>query len=121
MVESRDIVMGMASHEPTPAVGPALVAPRTPEAIRDALVGSERAEFERRYREEMTAAAESLNLTGVLAVLAGWREIADLTQRQGAAAHERMLAVVADLQQGEPVPTVGAADARAVIAARLAR
>lgn len=102
-------------------VGPALVALATPTAIRDALVGSERAEFERRYREEMTAAAESLNLTGVLAVLAEFGEIADLTRRQGAAAHERMLAVVADLRQGRPVPTVGAAEARAAIAARLAR
>lgn len=109
----------MASPQPT--ASPALVAPTTPEAIRDALVGSERAEFERRYRQEMTAAAESLNLTGVLAVLAEWREIADLTQRQGGAAHERMLAVVEDLQQGRPVPTVGAADARAVITARLAQ
>ena len=98
-----------------------MVAPTTPEAIRDALVGSERAEFECRYRQEMTAAAESLNLTGVLAVLAEWRAIADLTQRQGGPAHERMLAVVEDLQQGKPVPTVGAAAARAAIAARLAR
>lgn len=111
----------MASPEPAAAVGPALVAPTTPEAIRDALVGSERAEFERRYREEMTAAAESLNLTGVLAVLAQWREVADLTQRQGAAAHERMLAVVADLRQGTPVSTVSADQVRAEIAARLAR
>lgn len=111
----------MASPQPAAAAVPALVAPTTPEAIRDALVGSERAEFERRYRQEMTAAAESLNLTGVLAVLAEWRAIADLTQRQGAATHERMLAVVAELQQGKPVPTVGAAAARAVIASRLAQ
>src|SRR5262245_32835871 len=106
---------GMASPQPAAAVGPALVAPTTPEAIRDALVGAERAEFERRYREEMTSAAESLNLTGVLTVLAEWRTIADLTQRQGAQAHERMLAVVADLQQGKPVPTIEASDARAAI------
>jgi hypothetical protein len=111
----------MASPQPAAAAAPALVAPTTPAAIRDALVGSERAEFERRYRQEMTAAAESLDLTGVLAVLAEWREIADLTQRQGAAAHERMLTFVEDLQQGRPVPTVGAAAARAAIAARLAQ
>ncbi|WP_157124625.1 DUF6247 family protein [Nocardia pseudovaccinii] len=111
----------MALPRPTTAVAPALVAPTTPEAIRDALVGPERAEFERQYREEMTAAAESLNLTGVLAVLAAWREIADMTQRQGGPAHERMLAVVQDLQLGNPVPTISAAQARASITARLAQ
>jgi len=113
--------MGMASPQPTPAVGPALVAPTTPAAIRDALVASDRVEFERQYREEMTAAAESLDLTGVLWVLAEWREVADLTQRQGVAAHERMLAVVADLEQGRPVQTTSAAEVRAMIAARLAQ
>ncbi len=122
MIEPRAIVMGMASPQPASAAGgPALVAPTTPAAIRDALVASDRAEFERQYREEMTAAAESLDLTGVLSVLAEWRVVADLTQRQGVAAHERMLAVVADLEQGRPVPTTGAAEVRAMIAARLAQ
>ncbi len=112
----------MASPRPNPPpVTPALIAPTTPAAVRDALVGAERIEFERRYREEMSAAAESLDLTGVLAVLANYRRIAEMTQRQGAAAHERMLAVAADLQAGRAVPTISAAEQRARIDARLGR
>lgn len=67
-----------------PSTPPALVAASTPRAIHDALVGEERAEFARRYGQEMAAAAESLDLTGVLAVLATFREIAETTQRHGA-------------------------------------
>ncbi|MGN2638653.1 DUF6247 family protein [Nocardia takedensis] len=111
----------MASPQPAPAPGgPALVSPTTPEAIRDALVGADRAEFERQYRQEMIGATESLNLLGVLEVLAEWRVVADLTQRHGTAAHERMLATAADLEAGKPVPTTSAAEVRATIAARLA-
>ncbi len=112
----------MASPEPKVSpVAPVLVAPTTPEAIRDALVGSERIEFEHRYREEMTAAAESLNLTGVLAVLDNYRRIAEATQRQGADVHERMLAAASDLLAGRHVPTISAAEQRARINARLKR
>jgi hypothetical protein len=112
----------MASPEPmNVSADPVMVAGTTPRAISNALVESERVEFERELREEMRLATQTLDLTSVLAVLHNWRKIADLTQRQGVEAHERMLAVVADLQQGKPVATIGAAETRAVIAARLAQ
>ncbi|MEV0294084.1 DUF6247 family protein [Nocardia sp. NPDC050710] len=101
------------------STSPALVAASTPRAIRDALVGDERSEFERRYSEEMSAAAVSLDLTGVLAVLATFREIAETTHRHGPEAHLRMLEQVAALQQGGEVATIGAAEHRAEINAKL--
>lgn len=85
---------------------PALLAPATARSIRDALVGEERAEFEQRFAEEMASAAQTMDLTGVLQVLSTFRKIAEITQRQGAAAHLRMLDQVARLQRGEDVPTV---------------
>ncbi|MFI5782850.1 DUF6247 family protein [Nocardia sp. NPDC051570] len=100
---------------------PALVAASTPRAIHDALVGEEQAEFARRYGQEMAAAAESLDLTGVLAVLATFREIAETTQRHGADDHLRMLAQVENLQQGRSVATIGASEHRAEINTKLAR
>ncbi|MFQ6393153.1 DUF6247 family protein [Nocardia sp. KC 131] len=110
----------MASSESSRSpVLPALLAPSTPRAIRDALVGPERAEFERHYAEEMAAAAQSLDLTGVLAVLDTFRKVAEITQRHGVEAHTRMLALVEDLQQGRNVTTIGAAAHRAEINAKL--
>lgn len=104
-----------------PSAHSAFVAASTPRAIYDALVGVEQAEFAERYREAMAAAAESLDLTRVLAVLATFREIAETTQRNGGEAHRRMLAQVEDLQQGRDVPTIGASAHRAEIDARLGR
>ncbi|MGO4615550.1 DUF6247 family protein [Nocardia sp. 2YAB30] len=98
---------------------PALLAPSTPRAIRDGLVGSERVEFERQYAEAMAVAAQSLDLTGVLAVLDTFRKVAEITQRHGGEAHTRMLAQVADLQQGRTVTTIGAGAHRAEINAKL--
>jgi len=98
-----------------------LIAASTPRAIHDALVGEEQAEFARRYSQEMAAAAESLDLTGVLAVLGTFREIAETTQQHGTDAHLRMLTQVEDLQQGRTVATIGAAEHRSEINAKLAR
>jgi hypothetical protein len=103
--------------EPTPA----LLSPHTPRAIRDALVDAERAEFERRYAEEMAAAARTLDLTGVLTVLNTYRKIADITQRQGVEAHRRMLAQVTRLQNGQDLPTMSGAEHKAEINKRLDR
>ncbi|MGF6887712.1 hypothetical protein ABIA39_006183 [Nocardia sp. GAS34] len=112
----------MASPELSePTAHSALVAASTPRAVHDALVGGERAEFASRYREAMAIAAESLDLTGVPAVLATFREIAETTQRHGAQAHLRMLAQAEDLQRGRSVPTIGAAAHRAEINAKLGR
>jgi uncharacterized protein (DUF2249 family) len=85
---------------------PAMLSAHTPRAIRDALVGAERVEFERRYAEEMATAGQTLDLTAVLAVLDTYRKIADITQRQGADAHLRMLDQVARLEDGQEVTTV---------------
>jgi hypothetical protein len=110
----------MASPQPVSgSISSQLLTGSTPRAIRDALVGAERDEFERRYGEEMTAAARSLDLTRVLAVLGSYRRIAELTQRQGAATHERMLTTAGDLLAGRDVPLVSEAQARAQLAARL--
>lgn len=117
----------MASHaspasppsdaQPTPA----LLSANTPQAIRDALVGYERSEFEQRYAEEMATAAHTLNLTGVLTVLDTYRKIAEITQRQGPHAHQRMLDQVARLQHGQDVATVSGQEHKAQIDARLGR
>lgn len=108
-----------ATPSPDPHPAPALLSANTPQAIRDALVGSERSEFEQRYAEEMAAAAHTLNLTGVLTVLDTYRKIADITQRQGPHAHQRMLDQVARLQNGQDVPTVSGQEHKAQINTRL--
>jgi hypothetical protein len=91
-------------HDVKPA--PALLSSGTARSIRDALIDAERAEFERRFAEEMASAAQTMDLTGVLQVLSTYRKIAEITQRQGIAAHRRMLDQVAGLERGEGVPTV---------------
>jgi hypothetical protein len=91
----------------------------TPRAIRDALVGAERDEFEQRFAEEMAMAGQTLDLTGVLTVLDTYRKIAEITQRQGADAHRRMLDQVARLRCGENVTTVSGHQHKAEIGTRL--
>lgn len=98
---------------------PTLLSSGTARSIRDALIDGERAEFERRFAEEMASAAQTMDLTGVLQVLSTYRKIAEITQRQGIAAHRRMLAQVARLQLGEDVPTVPGHVHKAEINARL--
>jgi hypothetical protein len=111
----------MSSPAPDAEPTPALLAPNTPRAIRDALIGTERAEFEERYADEMAQAARTLDLTGVIRVLNIYRKIADITQRNGVEAHRIMLDRVARLRQGENVPTVPGHVHHAEINARLAR
>lgn len=100
---------------------PVLRSPNTPRAIRDALIDSERAEFERRYAEEMAEAAQTLDLSAVLTVLDAYRKIAEITQRQGIEAHRKILDQVARLQRGEDVPTVAGHAHKTEINARLGR
>ncbi|MGH3790523.1 MAG: DUF6247 family protein, partial [Pseudonocardiaceae bacterium] len=60
-----DYGVGMARPAALPPEAeprPALLSPHTPRAIRDALVGSERAEFEYDYQQAMTEAARTLDL-----------------------------------------------------------
>jgi hypothetical protein len=101
--------------KPTPTV----LSPDTARSIRDALIDAERAGFGRRFAEEMESAAQTLDLTGVLQVLSTYRKIAEITQRQGVAAHRRMLDQVAGLQHGDDVPTVPGHIHKAEINARL--
>ncbi|MBV9381947.1 MAG: hypothetical protein JOY82_23975 [Streptosporangiaceae bacterium] len=106
-------------QDSTPA--PALLSPSTPRSIRDALLDDERAEFERRFAEEMASAARTLDLTGVIQVLSTYRKIAEITQRQGAAAHRIMLDQAARLQHGDNVHVVPGHVHKAEINARLGR
>jgi Family of unknown function (DUF6247) len=99
---------------------PALLSSGTARSIRDALIDAERAEFERRFAEEMASAAHSMDLTGVLHVLSTYRKIAEITQRQGTEAHRRMLDQAARLERGEDVATVPGHVHKAEINARLA-
>jgi hypothetical protein len=100
---------------------PALASPSAPRSIRDALIDDERAEFEQRFAEEMTKAARTLDLTGVIRVLDVYRKIAEITQRQGAAEHRRMLEQAARLQRGDDVSTVPGHIHKAEVLARLGR
>lgn len=70
---------------------PELPPDTTPAAIREALIDEERDQFERAYRDALTEAGESFDLTGVLDVLRTYHRIAWMTRRQGAEAHRRML------------------------------
>ncbi|MGH3211591.1 MAG: DUF6247 family protein [Trebonia sp.] len=98
---------------------PALLSSGTARSIRDALIDAERAEFERRFAEEMGSAAQTMDLTGVLNVLSMYRKIAEITQRQGVEAHRRMLDQAARLERGEDVLTVPGHIHKAEIDARL--
>jgi Family of unknown function (DUF6247) len=100
---------------------PALPPDATPQAVRAALVGDERTEFERDYRAALAEAARTLDLTGVLDVLRNWRHIAWITQRHGADAHRRMLDAAGRLLAGENVPTVPGYVVEAELNARLGR
>jgi uncharacterized protein (DUF2249 family) len=100
---------------------PALLSAHTPRAIRDALVGSERAEFEHDYQQAMTESATTLDLTNVLKVLDVYREIAEIAPRQGSEAHQRMLDAVDRLQRGQAVPVVAGHLHKVEISARLNR
>jgi hypothetical protein len=111
--------MASPAPPPDPEPIPALLSPNTPRAIRDALIDSEREEFERRYAEAMAEAARTLDLTGVLSVLDVYRKLAEITQRQGVEAHRKMLDRVARLQRGEDVPIVPGHVHKAEINARL--
>ncbi|HWM05251.1 MAG TPA: DUF6247 family protein [Actinophytocola sp.] len=100
---------------------PAALAAHTPRVIRDALTGRERVDFERRYAHEMSIAATTLDLTGVLAVLDTFRTIAEITQRQGPEAHQHMLDQIDRIQRGDHVATVPGNDHKAEIGRRSGR
>jgi hypothetical protein len=88
-----------ASHDAQP------VSASTPREIRAALTGEEIGDFDREYRQVMSDAAESLDLSGVLAMLERWRRVAWST-RNDPEAHRWMLESARRLSNGEGVTTV---------------
>lgn len=99
---------------------PVLPPDTTPTAIRDALIDEERVDFEHAYQAAMAEATRTLDLTGVLDVLRNYHRIAWLTQRQGPAAHRRMLDKASEILRTGGNPTgVPAEDIRALINERL--
>jgi hypothetical protein len=81
------------------------VSASTPREIRAVLTGDEAGHFDQEYRQAMTAAAESLDLSDVLAVLRRWQRVA-WSASDDPAAHQHMLDSAARLAAGETVPTV---------------
>jgi hypothetical protein len=79
-------------------------AEATPAEVRAALIDEETGEFDRQWREALAAAAETLDLSGVVAILDHWRRMAWLQQDREAYRH--MLDTAARLNAGEDVPTV---------------
>jgi hypothetical protein len=84
--------------------GPQPFRASSPREIRAALANEEIGHFDREYRQAMADAAESLDLSGVLAVLERWRRVAWSTQ-DDPAAHRRMLENAARLGAGEKIAT----------------
>ena len=110
-----------AAISPEAEPRPVLLSAHTPRAIRDALVGSERAEFEHDYQQAMAESATTLDLTEVLKVLDVYRDLAEIARRQGADAHLRMLDAVDRIQRGQAVPVIAGHLHKAEISARLSR
>jgi hypothetical protein len=81
------------------------VSASSPREIRAALVAEEAGHFDREYRQAMADAAESLDLSGVLAMLERWRRVAWST-RDDPEAHRRMLDNAGRLSAGENLATV---------------
>ncbi|PZF83188.1 hypothetical protein C1I92_13890 [Jiangella anatolica] len=77
--------------------------PVAPSAIRAALPPEEAGEFDREYRRVMAEATESLDLTGVLAMLRRWQRV--VWSARDPEAHRRMLDQAARLSSGEDVAT----------------
>ena len=100
---------------------PTLPPETTPAAIRDALIGEERAEFERAYQDAVAEAARTLDLTRVFDVLRIYHRIAWVTRRQGTEAHRRMLRDAAHaVRTGEaPAGSVSSDEIKALIRSRL--
>lgn len=65
--------------------------------IRDGLIDEERPAFERQFREAMTAAAQTLDLTGVESLLRAWERIVALTEREGVEQRRRVLRRAAEI------------------------
>jgi hypothetical protein len=69
--------------------------------VRAALVPEDAADFDRQWREALTRAIESLDLTEVSETLAPWRQVARVTSARGQDGYRQMM------QQAERTLTTG--------------
>ena len=74
-----------------------------PRAIRAGLLPEEAGDFDREFRAAMSAATETLDLTGVLDLLERWRRVARSSRDERA--HRRMLEHADQLNDGDDVAT----------------
>lgn len=81
---------------------------RTPAAIRAALSGNEKEEFEYRYRLAVERAASDYDLTQLNDVLDEWWRIAVLTSDP--VAHQHMLETAALVRAGQRIPGMASWD-----------
>jgi hypothetical protein len=95
----------------------------SPQEVRAALVPEEQPDFDRQWRNALSNAAESLDLTDVHKTLDSWRRRAWITSHLGPDGYRRMLARAERiLRTGEPEPgSVPLEDIKALIAERLGR
>ncbi|OZM83760.1 hypothetical protein CFP66_04615 [Pseudonocardia sp. MH-G8] len=72
--------------------------------MRAALIPEEAVEFDRRWREVMFRATETLDLSEVLETLDSWRRVARLTAAVGTEAHRLMYRRAAGRLTDEELP-----------------
>jgi hypothetical protein len=75
----------------------------SPGAIRAALLPEEAGDFDREFRQAMAEATETLDLTGVLALLRRWQRVAWSSQDERA--HREMLRNADQLASGRDIAT----------------
>src|SRR3954454_21962013 len=78
-----------AAEEPAPH-GAVPFADASPSEVRAALIPEDAARFEQQWREALSRAADSLDLTEVQDVLTRWRRTAWLTTARGHAGYRRL-------------------------------
>ena len=109
------------------AGGPGSFAKASPARVRAALTPEAAGEFDRQWRAVMARTTESLDLTERFQVLAGWRQVAQLTAQLG---HEGYRAFEARTRHriatrraagADPEVATGTEEIDALIKARLAQ
>lgn len=109
--------------EHTPAEGGQPFGSASPAQVRAALTAEDAAAFDQQWRAAMSTAIETLDLTGVHAVLDAWRPVAWLTSARGADGYRRILARAEQTLRTSEVPlgTVSLEATRLAIAEQLAQ
>jgi hypothetical protein len=104
VVSRYRVAMTAAAARPPGGPGRPPFADASPARVRAALIPEEAAEFDRQWREAMTRATESQDLTEVLELLEGWRRVAWMTTEAGPEAHRRMYRSAAARLTGQDIP-----------------